>query len=402
MGIRISACRACGHSWLGGQTACPSCNSLDVATRESESISPAPPPQNPDVASIGSARKTRKLAYGAGIAAALVALVGVGLAVMAWLRSPQYAAERYLDLVNAGRTSEALSLLDPPVALHLGDAGLERLYRAGSSASSIESIEVVGDKAVAIRHFAEAVTGEGQSSSEPSRGELGSTLILRRRAAGWLIIDCAALVFSGAVEHGQSHFEKALAAASLLREAACASEGLDQLEAAVLASIGNAAYNQGAYEKATEALQRSLSLHPTGEAHYQLGYVFRDNKALTNNLERAVAEFRAAVQLEPNNGGFHSALADVYRQSGNFDGAILSFERALELTPADVETRYFYALALLQKNRYKDGKAQIEEVIRMDPDYRNAGELLRAVKAQLAQQARVASFRRQLREYYGD
>jgi tetratricopeptide (TPR) repeat protein len=164
---------------------------------------------------------------------------------------------------------------------------------------------------------------------------------------------------------------------ALLKDNACNAEALSVLEAEVLTEKGQAAYDQGAYEKATEALQRAVQLRDSARARYALGYVYRDNKAVTNNTQRAVDEFKAAVDQEPQNADYHASLADAYRQNNNLGGALVEFEQALALDSGNKQTRYFYGIALFQKGHYAEAAREFRAVMDADPNYRNISEMVR-------------------------
>ena len=147
------------------------------------------------------------------------------------------------------------------------------------------------------------------------------------------------------------------------------------------------------------SLQRSLELNPVAKTHYLLGYVYRDNKAITNNLNRAVQEFLAAVKMEPALAEFHSSLADAYRQEGNIEGALAEFETALNMDSNDIQTRYFFAMALLQKERLDDASKQLRQVVASDANYRDAAKVLRKIGEYRETQMRRTQYLRALRGY---
>lgn len=301
-----------------------------------------------------------------GLVAALLVVAGCG--------GPEQTASRYIQAVNAKRFGEAEALLDARTLEYVGPGGLEASYKDAKATFRIEKTVVSGVRAVAT------IAPQGADAGPSDVPALLKTLVVKQQDKAWHVVDClsAANVMSRATE--AKNYDKALTGVALINDNHCDDAAMPGVEANILSSKGDDAYHQGAYERATEALQRSLTLEETAHVHYTLGYVYRDNKAITNNMARAVEEFRAAVRLSPDSAEYHSALADVYRQSENTDGAIGEFKKAIELNPIDKQTHFFYALALIAKNRYREAADELETVTALDPNYRNAAALLRNVR----------------------
>jgi tetratricopeptide (TPR) repeat protein len=306
---------------------------------------------------------------------------------------PEASAKRYLTLLRDGQMEEAEALLEPATASYVGQEGLKGTYPDLVAPGLIDTVKVNGDRALVVR----TDTAQGKQEAEGARGILGDllhNLVVRKTADGWRILDCAAVGYLFIKQVGTKDFERAQTGVTLLKDARCDDKLVPKLEAWMLAEHGNAYYDQGVYEKATECLQRSLQLEPSAGVHYTLGFVYRDNKAITNNFSRAIDEFSAAIALDPSNGEYHSALANVYLRSDNYDGSISEYEAALKLAQTNIQARYFYAKALFLKERPADAAVQMGIVVAVDPNYRDAAKLLQSIRDYQANQARRASIAR--------
>jgi tetratricopeptide (TPR) repeat protein len=374
--------------------------------REQKEVGARPDEPIPDARSDQTLPRRRRWLW-PSLAIVIGVLVAGLLASVAWWHhstTPEYAVERYVALLNEGKTVEASKWLQPPVLAYVGPAGIESMYRGQDVISVIDRVEVDGDRGIATRSFRkpdEPPQAEAEPPGSESAAEmLGARVTLSRTEEGWRLADCGLLLSRTIARDSAGQHNEALEGTTLLREVGCEHAVLDEVDARIHLEIGQAAYDAGAYEKATEALQRSLRILELPEAHYALGYVFRDNKNLTNNQSRAADEFREAVRMAPGNADYRSSLADVYRQMENYKGAIDEFERALALNPSNIQTRYFFALALLGDNRHSAAAKELQRVVDIDSDYRNARELLERVREYQRAEARRKAFLRQLQTWY--
>jgi Tfp pilus assembly protein PilF len=70
------------------------------------------------------------------------------------------------------------------------------------------------------------------------------------------------------------------------------------------------------------------------------GYVnARYNLATTlaraGKFQESIPDFRAVVEAFPNSGRLHNEFGEVLAQSGDLRGALVQFDKALELSPSD-------------------------------------------------------------------
>jgi arylsulfatase A-like enzyme/Flp pilus assembly protein TadD len=117
--------------------------------------------------------------------------------------------------------------------------------------------------------------------------------------------------------------------------------------------LGVAYWNTGRFEEALEAYERALSLDGNYAIVFNnrgslfLSRYFKDKKP--EDLARAAADFRRAVELDPKYASAWNGLGVSSSQTGDMDGAISAWERAVELKPDFAFALYNLGLGLLGK-----------------------------------------------------
>ena len=117
--------------------------------------------------------------------------------------------------------------------------------------------------------------------------------------------------------------------------------------------LGVAYWNTGRFDEAIEAYERALSLDGNYAIVFNnrgslfLSRYFKDKKP--EDLARAAADFRRAVELDPKYASAWNGLGVSSSQTGDMDGAISAWERAVELKPDFAFALYNLGLGLLGK-----------------------------------------------------
>jgi Tfp pilus assembly protein PilF len=105
--------------------------------------------------------------------------------------------------------------------------------------------------------------------------------------------------------------------------------------------------------------------------------------------EKAEAQFRQAVQLNPNKASNYSALGQALRKEGpqRTDEGIGYLKKALLLNPSDTESKLTLALCYKDKSDLPTAQRLLEEVIRIDPDSLMAHRVLARIDYQLGKKS---------------
>jgi tetratricopeptide (TPR) repeat protein len=90
----------------------------------------------------------------------------------------------------------------------------------------------------------------------------------------------------------------------------------------------------------------AIGLNPNDSHFYTgRGYVFRRKGA----LDRALADFTRAIEVDPADAGAYSNRASIYESYRKFDLAIADYSKAIEIIPTDAEAFVFRAGAYRAK-----------------------------------------------------
>ena len=173
----------------------------------------------------------------------------------------------------------------------------------------------------------------------------------------------------------------------LLREAVV--EGMAYADAHNLLGLSLALIGQQA--EAVSSFDAAIALNPRYvEAHLNRAVLLND----MGRTEEARDAFATAEHLgKPDETGFpvmvanrlanaHAGLAGEYRAAGALDEAIAQYERALQLRPGYADIRLALARALTERGGHEDAGRQLDEVLRVRPEWLDA-MLLRGLTAYL-------------------
>jgi len=154
-------------------------------------------------------------------------------------------------------------------------------------------------------------------------------------------------------------------------------------EATVWRNIGDASAELFDRERALEAYAISLRIQPNdARTRLALGRFYLER----NESEKAVVELRAAVDLKQDLPGALAGLGRAYRRLGDLPATVNILERAVTLDPADQESRYGLAQALLAMGREDEGRKELETHQRLLNQAALANRNFEAGKAKLEAQ----------------
>lgn len=131
-----------------------------------------------------------------------------------------------------------------------------------------------------------------------------------------------------------------------------------------------------------EAYSRLQESFPNSWRAHQLR---AESYVLRGNVEAAVKEFHAAIELRPNEPELHDALGELYLDHNSYDDAQPELERALALEP--LRTHALYLLGKLYVRKHENEKAipYLQRALRLRPDLAEANSLLGTAYVRLRQ-----------------
>jgi len=95
-------------------------------------------------------------------------------------------------------------------------------------------------------------------------------------------------------------------------------------------------------------------------------------------LDEAIAEFKKAVEINPNSADAHTALGAAYANKGMPDKATAEYRKAIEINPNSAEAHYGLALSYYYKGGHDSAIRHCDRAIELG--YRVHPELLEALK----------------------
>jgi cellulose synthase operon protein C len=98
--------------------------------------------------------------------------------------------------------------------------------------------------------------------------------------------------------------------------------------------------------------------------HYERGGELLES----NEPERAILEFRSALQLDPEHAPSHFAIGEILEQRGDLREALGRFRKVVDLDPTHVDARLKLARLALLSGAADEADRQISELLRLDPN----------------------------------
>ena len=127
--------------------------------------------------------------------------------------------------------------------------------------------------------------------------------------------------------------------------------------------------NSEALPKAQAAAEKALQLDDTlADPHAILGGVYNSRF----EWSKSEAEFRRALELNPNNANACNWYAFLLSQQGRFDEAIALAKRAVDLEPLNMKGSDTLAGVYRDSRRYDLALEQYKKLLDMDPNYTSA------------------------------
>jgi adenylate cyclase len=131
--------------------------------------------------------------------------------------------------------------------------------------------------------------------------------------------------------------------------------------------IGYAYSRKGQFDKAISELEIARDLFPNNaEINAGLGMVLND----AGKPEEAINVLKNAIRLNPIPPGWYlGRLGDAYRLKGQYEKAVHEYKKAIQLQPDDMFSHLNLALCYVKLEREADAHAEAAEVLRINPKF---------------------------------
>jgi tetratricopeptide (TPR) repeat protein len=120
---------------------------------------------------------------------------------------------------------------------------------------------------------------------------------------------------------------------------------------AAYTNLATVYYKSGQFSEAQKQVEQALNLNPNdATSHYVLGtiYLQSDPKETPEAVDKAQAEFEAAIKNDPKLGAAYVGLANVYLIKNDFAKALQNAQKGVELTQDAPDPFVYWALAQAQ------------------------------------------------------
>ena len=139
----------------------------------------------------------------------------------------------------------------------------------------------------------------------------------------------------------------------------------------------------GDLKTAAEKAKQARSLNPNympaekllsevKERHYGRGWTFFD----VGNFEKAIAEFREAISIDPNYKEAHCHLGAIYIEQKKYTDAIETLRKAVNIDKEFKEAHFNLALAHLELGEFEAATYAANAALKIDPNYEPAHILI--------------------------
>src|SRR6516162_2559739 len=105
--------------------------------------------------------------------------------------------------------------------------------------------------------------------------------------------------------------------------------------------------------------------HDLARLHYDRAVEYANKR----NYDRAIADFSAAIRLNPTDPDYHNNRGSSWQLKGDYDHAIVDYNEAIRLSPEDPCPLYNRGIAWSSKDENDRAIADFNEAIRLNPNY---------------------------------
>jgi len=175
------------------------------------------------------------------------------------------------------------------------------------------------------------------------------------------IADSCALVPVYGAGAPQDYYPRAKAAAQKALE-------LDDLLGEAHTSFGNVLFRYLELAESTREFERGIELNPNYPTAHQ--WYGRCTLLMTGQFDRAIAEVKRAVELDPVSSIIHADLGSVYTMARRYDEAIEQFRNVLELDPQFYWAHRQLGLALELKGAPGEALIEYQRALKLSDDPR--------------------------------
>jgi tetratricopeptide (TPR) repeat protein len=131
-------------------------------------------------------------------------------------------------------------------------------------------------------------------------------------------------------------------------------------------------------ERSYQALgaENYARLEESFPASWRAHHLRAEGAALRGNVDQALREYKAALELRPNEPELHAALGEFYMERHTYDLAASELEKALALDASSVHTLYLVGRLYVETRDNEKAVPYLERALRLQPNLAEANSLL--------------------------
>lgn len=138
-------------------------------------------------------------------------------------------------------------------------------------------------------------------------------------------------------------------------------------------NLGDLYGRQGNLEKAVAEFKTAIQLNPNyADAHHNLANTYSQ----MGEIELAIEYYQKATELNPTLWQSHQNLAAIYFKQGKFDLSENNLKEAVKISPQDPNLHYNLALVYLKQEKNQQAQQELQIVLQLDPGHQSAQQLL--------------------------
>jgi len=127
-----------------------------------------------------------------------------------------------------------------------------------------------------------------------------------------------------------------------------------------------------------EFCKKKAKQNPTDAAFHELGVSYKEN----NNFEDAIKSFKKAIQMNPKHRMSFFELGVIYEQQKDYDKAIMNYTESLRIKE-DIEAFQSLGVCYLKKGMFKEAYRNLTKALLLNPNkytiYNNIGAVLEKI-----------------------
>lgn len=136
-------------------------------------------------------------------------------------------------------------------------------------------------------------------------------------------------------------------------------------------NLGDYYSRHGDYQKAIEEFKTAIELMSNyGDAYHNLANIYRQ----IGNNEEAIANYQKALSFNPNLWQSHQNLAARYFEGGKLDLALQELEEAVKINPQNPALYINLGIVYLQLEEKEKAKEEFQRALQLDPQNQRAKE----------------------------